>query len=144
MLGRHFIREFEPLFRMFNGPVTRSPAQLGAFRSSFEHPFFAAQFGPRPVVDLTEEGNNFILEADLPGVKKGDVEVSVGDNGRSVTIEGKYTRRIPSTDTESKPQGTVYCMMLGRLGLTLSRRSYRVRSFRALVQSHNLVARASG
>lgn len=33
------------------------------------------------------------MEAELPGVKKEDVDVRIGDGGRSVTIEGKIIRR---------------------------------------------------
>lgn len=102
MLGRQFMREFRPFFRMFDESVSRPPSQWAAYKSPLEHPYFAAQLGLRPVVDLTQEGNNFILEADLPGVKKGDVAVSIGDNGTSVTIEGKYTRRIRPSEVESQ------------------------------------------
>jgi len=45
------------------------------------------------------------VEAELPGVKKENLEVRVGDNGRSVTIEGRvYSRNsnaAPQTEQES-------------------------------------------
>jgi HSP20 family protein len=39
-------------------------------------------------VDVSEDGDNYVVETELPGVKKEDMEVRVGDGGRSVTIEG--------------------------------------------------------
>lgn len=47
----------------------------------------------RPSVDVTEEPKNYIVEADLPGVKKENLDVTIGDGGHSVTIEGKTFRR---------------------------------------------------
>jgi len=88
---------------MFEEPVTRSPSYWGASHSRvpFDHPFFGAQSGLRPAIDITEEGKNYVLEAELPGVKKEDIEVHVGDNGRSVTIEGKlFSRKSLSRSTD--------------------------------------------
>ncbi|KAI0073754.1 HSP20-like chaperone, partial [Panus rudis PR-1116 ss-1] len=35
----------------------------------------------------------YIVEAELPGVKRENVEVRIGDGGRSLTIEGKIVNR---------------------------------------------------
>ena len=43
-------------------------------------------------MDLSEQGDNYIVEAELPGVKKENIEVRVGEGGRSITIEGKIVR----------------------------------------------------
>ncbi len=93
-ITRQLLNEFRPLFRMFDEPFARSPA---AFSRS---PFFDEAFTgfprfSRPAIDVREEGNSYIVEADLPGVQKENVEVSVGDGGRSVTIEGKIVTRSP-------------------------------------------------
>lgn len=73
----------------------RAPvAYNGGGRSLFDDPFFGmARSGSRPAVDVAEEGNSYIIEAELPGVRKEDINVAIGDNGRSVTIEGKIVRR---------------------------------------------------
>ena len=47
----------------------------------------------QPAVDVTEEGNNYVIEAELPGVKKENISVRIGDGGKSVTIEGKVVSR---------------------------------------------------
>ncbi|MEC4684398.1 MAG: Hsp20/alpha crystallin family protein [Nitrospirota bacterium] len=40
-----------------------------------------------PVVDIFEEGDNVVVKAELPGIKKEDVDVSLTDN--SITISGE-------------------------------------------------------
>lgn len=111
-LARQFLQEFRPLFRMLEEPLTRSPAYFGGLpaRSVFDDPLFQ-QGRLRPAVDLSEEGQNYIVEADLPGVLKENVEVSVGEGGRSLTIEGKIVSRreavAPPTDAAtSQIEGT--------------------------------------
>lgn len=47
----------------------------------------------QPALDVSEHGNDYIVEAEIPGVKKENLEVRVGDNGRSLTIEGKILSR---------------------------------------------------
>lgn len=104
-LARHFFREFRPFFRLFEEPLTRSPAYYGSpSRALFDDPFFqSAGFSlSRPAIDVTEEGNGYVVEADLPGVKKENVEVRIGDGGRSLTIEGKITRRSTAPDINAQ------------------------------------------
>lgn len=88
---------------MLDEPFGRQMSRSGfpATRSLFDDPFFNAPMQARPAVDVSEDGNKYIVEAELPGVKKEDVDVRIGDGGRSVTIEGKILRRgggdAPST-----------------------------------------------
>jgi len=91
------LNEFRPLFRMLEEPLIRSPSLFNNFpnRSLFEDPFSRAAF-TRPAIDVTEEENKYILEADLPGIRKENVEVRIGDDGRSITIEGKLSSRQSS------------------------------------------------
>lgn len=94
-LARQFFREFRPLFRMLEEPLGVSP-RYGRPNPFFDNPFFHSPRALRPAVDVTEEGNRYIVEAELPGVKKGDIEVRIGDGGRSLTIQGKVAERSPS------------------------------------------------
>ncbi|KAF8645228.1 hypothetical protein AX16_008055 [Volvariella volvacea WC 439] len=100
-LARLF-NEFRPLFRMLDEPISRAGylSSLPA-RSAFDDPFFRSPYLARPAVDVTEQGNKYVVEADLPGVSKENVQVRIGDNGRSITIEGKTstTRPVPDTAT---------------------------------------------
>lgn len=47
----------------------------------------------QPAVDVASQGNKYVIEAELPGVKKENVNVRIGDGGRSITIEGKVVSR---------------------------------------------------
>ena len=108
-LARSLLREFRPLFRMLEEPFSHHQAWPVTGTSSrsilFDDPFF--QNGARPAVDLTDDGKQYVVEAELPGVKKEDVEVRIDDSGRSVTIEGRIVRNQPtsaqSTEESSQP-----------------------------------------
>ena len=103
-LTRQFFREMRPLFRMLEEPLGRTPAAFGGYgpRSVFDDPFFRAPAMLQPAVDVTEAGNKYVIEAELPGVKKENVNVRIGDGGRSVTIEGK----VVSRRSEAEPAET--------------------------------------
>ncbi|PSR74817.1 hypothetical protein PHLCEN_2v9531 [Hermanssonia centrifuga] len=94
-LARQFFREFRPFFHMLEEPLGRSPAYMGfpRNRSLLDDPFFRHPESLRPAVDVTEHGNNYVVEAEVPGVKKENLQVRVGDGGRSVTIEGNVVER---------------------------------------------------
>ena len=94
-LARQFLREFRPFFRMLEEPLGRSPAYMGHSygRSLLDDPFFHSPAALRPAIDVSEEGNNYIVEAELPGVKKENIQVRIGDGGQSLTIEGKVVDR---------------------------------------------------
>ena len=100
-----------PLFRPADDPFSRPSALWAQPRSLFDDPFFHPSsivphsralfdspfFHPsnilRPSLDVTDQGKEYVVEAHLPGVKKENLEVRVGDAGRSVTIEGKTFRK---------------------------------------------------
>ncbi|KAJ4482145.1 HSP20-like chaperone [Lentinula aciculospora] len=100
-IARQLLSEFRPLFRMLEEPLTRSPALL--YKPIFNDPFFNSPALARPAVDVSEEGNKYVIEAELPGVPKENVDVRIGDHGHSVTIEGKVVNRRggPSPVTEN-------------------------------------------
>ncbi|KAH9950536.1 HSP20-like chaperone [Amylocystis lapponica] len=106
-LARQFFREMRPLFRILEEPLGRSPAYRGFPRSLLDEPF--PSFPTMPNVDVTEEGNQYIIEAEVPGIKKESLGVRIGEGGRSLTIEGRATRRgeqAPSTFTApAQPSG---------------------------------------
>ncbi|KAH9891622.1 HSP20-like chaperone [Cubamyces lactineus] len=95
-LARHFFRELRPLFRMLEEPFGRSPSYMGGRfppREFFDDPFFNSPSMLRPAVDVSEQGDKYVVEAELPGVKKENVNVRIGDGGRTLTIEGKVFSR---------------------------------------------------
>ncbi|KAI0372127.1 hypothetical protein BV20DRAFT_964215 [Pilatotrama ljubarskyi] len=96
-LTRQFFRELRPLFRMLEEPLGRPPAYRNRFggpsRALLDDPFFDSPALLRPAVDVSEQGDKYIVEAELPGVKKENVNVRIGDGGRTLTIEGKVYSR---------------------------------------------------
>jgi HSP20 family molecular chaperone IbpA len=106
-ITRHLLNEFRPLFRMLEEPIG---GRSGAFgipsRAIFDDPFFTGPRLARPAVDVSEDGSNYIVETELPGVKKEDVQVHIGDGGRSVTIEGNIVRRGTSANGEGSTTST--------------------------------------
>jgi HSP20 family protein len=76
----------EEINRMFDSPLpgfSRAAQLLGAWT---------------PLLDLYEDKENYVLKAELPGVNKGDVNVSIQDGCLSITGERKSETR--SDDTE--------------------------------------------
>ncbi|KLO19254.1 HSP20-like chaperone [Schizopora paradoxa] len=104
---RQFIREFRPLFRLLDEPFARPSNNLTP-TAFFNEPFFnRADFGRNlPAVDLTEHENEFVVEAELPGVKKENIEIRIGDGGQSLTIEGKSFVKS-STSSNAQPETPV-------------------------------------
>ncbi|KAK0188005.1 HSP20-like chaperone [Armillaria mellea] len=101
-IARQLFREFRPLFRMLDEPITRTSASWN-MRSHpfFDDPFFSSPGFTRPAVDVTEQENKYIVEADLPGVAKENVEVRIGEGGRSLTIEGKVASKGPEPEVQA-------------------------------------------
>ncbi|KAI0051156.1 HSP20-like chaperone [Auriscalpium vulgare] len=103
-LARQFLREFRPLFRMLEEPLGRHTGFAGLpARTVWDDPLFAAPFQSRPAVDVSEVGDQYVVEAELPGVKKEDLEVHVGDGGRSITIEGRTGQKNATTAAPGTP-----------------------------------------
>jgi HSP20 family molecular chaperone IbpA len=105
MISRNFLRELRPLFRMLDEPLTRGSPVYWNSRSPFEIPF-VSQSKVQPAVDITEEGNSYVVEAELPGVKKDDVQLHIGDGGHSIIIEGKVSSRSRTAPQQSGAEST--------------------------------------
>lgn len=110
-ITRQLFNEFRPFFRMFDDAAFRPLAVAPRHHRHRDvndpfQAFFGAgmgsSLGRAANVEMTEEANEFIVEAELPGVKKENLEVTVGDNGRSITIEGKVFARSSGSPDESQ------------------------------------------
>ncbi|KAF7314263.1 SHSP domain-containing protein [Mycena kentingensis (nom. inval.)] len=106
-LARQFLHEWRPLVRMLNEPL-RPTSLLSRSPSIFEEPFgisrfpFTREMMRAPAVDVSEAGNQYLVRAEVPGVKKENIEVRIGDNGRSLTIEGKLlSAEAPGTQVQA-------------------------------------------
>lgn len=75
----------------------------------FRHPFSmmrpSSLFGESskldelsPSVDIFEEGNDLVLKAELPGIKKEDLKVTISENMITVSGEKRYEEKIEKKD----------------------------------------------
>jgi HSP20 family protein len=54
--------------------------------------------GISPSVDIFEEGNEVILKADLPGIKKQDIKIDLAENVLTITGEKERKEKIERED----------------------------------------------
>ncbi|KAF8635889.1 hypothetical protein AX15_000069 [Amanita polypyramis BW_CC] len=108
MFITRILNEVRPLFHLLEEPLTRAPSVYAhPLHRLMEDPFLRSSFGRhgalsgRPAVDVIEEGDKYVVAADLPGVKKENVEVRVGEDGRSLTIEGRIIQQGETSSTPS-------------------------------------------
>ncbi|KAH7336804.1 HSP20-like chaperone [Rhizoctonia solani] len=95
-LTRSLLNDFRPLFRMIEDPFFSSPSVFPRYaRSDSWQPFAALQ--RQAAVDVTEEGNEVVVHAEMPGVKKENLDVHLSNDGQSLTIEGRVHRVAQAT-----------------------------------------------
>ena len=73
------------------------------FANDFFRPFFADSFGmmtsQQPMkVDVRDEGDHYVLEADMPGMKKDDLKVEVNDGLLTISAEYNETNEQKKDD----------------------------------------------
>ncbi|CAE6487072.1 unnamed protein product [Rhizoctonia solani] len=90
-LTRSLLNDFRPLFRMIEDPFFSSPAVFPRYARSNPWQSFAA-LQRQAAVEVTEEGNEVVVHAEMPGVKKENLDVHLSNDGQSLTIEGRVHR----------------------------------------------------
>jgi len=90
-----WVNPFEEMSRLFDGffGLERFNRAGRSFPQAFE--------GKTPKVDLVDKGNAFFVRAELPGVAKEDLHVSVTED--SITIHGESKQ-----EKEEKEEGKYY------------------------------------
>ena len=78
------------------------------FEEAFRRPFFAPSWMPRfkfpeigemyPTVDIFEDGNDVVVKAELPGMKKDDIEVNISDDVITISGEKKTEEKVEKKD----------------------------------------------
>jgi HSP20 family protein len=78
------------------------------FEEAFRRPFFAPSWMPRfklpefgvtyPTVDIFEDGNDVVVKAELPGMKKDDIEVNINDDVITISGEKKSEEKVEKKD----------------------------------------------
>lgn len=121
---RALLNEFRPFFRVLDDPFFSSPDPFALVprtphqnhhrhhRHSRNHQLEQQNssgglwselgFGDirSPRVELTEVDNKFVVSAEMLGVKKEDLDVSIGDGGRSLRIQGGSSFRSAAGEQE--------------------------------------------
>ncbi|KAG8747307.1 hypothetical protein FRC10_001486 [Ceratobasidium sp. 414] len=93
-LTRSFFNDFDPIFRLVQdapNPYFNSPAQRSNNQQRQAH------------IEVSEEPKEYIVRAELPGVQKENLDVHVGNDGRSLTIEGHVHRTNRTTPSGAQP-----------------------------------------
>ncbi|KAG8701564.1 hypothetical protein FRC09_005285 [Ceratobasidium sp. 395] len=99
-LTRGFFNDFDPIFRLVQDP-SRSYYDSPAQSRSNHHQRQAH-------VEVSEEPKEYVVRAELPGVQKDNLDIHVGNDGRSLTIEGQVhrTNKTAPSGTQSPAAGT--------------------------------------
>lgn len=125
-LTRSLLNEFRPFFRLLDDPLYASsdpfsvvPRQQQSERDRdalANHFLGTSRNGPivrSPHVHLSDEEGKYVVEAELPGINKENLDVSIGDNGRSLTIKGHASassddtaQRVEAEASSSQTGGT--------------------------------------
>ena len=84
---------------------------LNSLFDDFERSFFPVERGQMPAfrTDIKDEGDHFLLEADLPGFKKEDIDLHLQDGVLTITAKHDET-------TENKDEGGKYVCRERRVG----------------------------
>ncbi|KAL5632436.1 hypothetical protein ACGC1H_005406 [Rhizoctonia solani] len=99
-LTRSLLNDFRPLFRMIEEPFFSAPSVFPRYaRSDSWQPF--AELQRQAAVEVSEEGNEVVVHAEMPGVKKENLDVHLSNDGQSLTIEGRV-HRVTSATTPAK------------------------------------------
>ncbi|KZT58663.1 HSP20-like chaperone [Calocera cornea HHB12733] len=99
---------YDPFFGLIDAqlhPYAGHASQRNRKASGQPDNFYGSAFVRTPAVEMTEENREYVVEAELPGVRKEDLEVRVGSGGKTLTIEGKVLRRgwQPKTAQPTSP-----------------------------------------
>ncbi|KAG8927532.1 hypothetical protein FRC00_002062 [Tulasnella sp. 408] len=110
-LTRALFNEFRPVLQMLDDPLFADPFTIVPKRHTSQTSNTDSQVSPwskitrTPHVHLNDEADKYVIEAEVPGVPKENLDVSIGDNGRSVTIKGN-TFSSSEEVTEEKAKET--------------------------------------
>jgi HSP20 family molecular chaperone IbpA len=111
MSAFNLLNEFRPLFRLLEEPLPRNFAALPV--SARNRQVALPRFN-QPSVEVHEEAHRYVVEAELPGVRKEDLKVSVTEGGRALTIAGsRITRSMSNTPSESTPTPDAHTSVAG-------------------------------
>jgi len=97
--------------RDYWGPALLSPMAMmtdmdrifDEFRSEWERAFlaprtYAADLARQPLIDLTDNGKEYLLKAEMPGINKDNLSIEVGENEIEISGETKTEEKEEDKD----------------------------------------------
>lgn len=79
-------------------PLSQIHSEINrTFERFFENPIWNESMPKMPAINMKEEGNQYVIEAEMPGLRDEDVEIEV--HGGQLTIKGE--RKQESKKKES-------------------------------------------
>ncbi|KAG8816630.1 hypothetical protein FRC17_000258 [Serendipita sp. 399] len=107
-IARTFFNNYIPLLRALEDPFLLRPSfgglgHVSSRRRRNDDLFFDNfNWALQPSLNLSEENGTYVVEAEVPGVKKENLDVRIGDGGRSLTVSGKVVRRSAAAAVEGQ------------------------------------------
>jgi HSP20 family protein len=83
-MDKYFENFFRNPFSMLSNPIMQSIMPK------------AVDMGPS--VDIFEEGDDVVVKADIPGVKKNDLDVTITENSLTISGERKQEKKVKEKD----------------------------------------------
>jgi len=87
---RQLARRQQQAYQAYRALAQQQANLLNAFSDIFDSVESQVR---APKVDLREVANGYVLEAELPGVRKEDLNVTIGEGGKTIRIEGRSGQR---------------------------------------------------
>ncbi|EJU00908.1 HSP20-like chaperone [Dacryopinax primogenitus] len=94
--SRHQARRQAAAVNSYYHALARQQAQLANVFSDMFDTFgseLAQTQARQPKTELREAPNGYVLEAELPGVRKEDLEVTITEGGKRIRIKGRVARK---------------------------------------------------
>lgn len=80
--------------------IPRKRNEFDLFEDMFSDPFFERKESRLMKTDIKEKGNNYIIEVDLPGYEKENIEIEMEDGYLKITAT--TNKNIDESDEEEK------------------------------------------
>lgn len=107
-LARYLFNEFQPFsWDPFNGDPSLQQYHHRARHGQGQRGSDFWQTLRSPAMNMHEEEGTCVIEAEVPGVKKENLNLRIGDGGRSLTIEGRSTNRFSSSSGSQSPSAGI-------------------------------------
>lgn len=87
-------------FKQLTRFESRSPVFEDLFRDFTLRPRWQDMDAPDMRIDVVENDQAYAVKADIPGVEKNDIDISIDGNQVSITAEVKRERKSKSEDDE--------------------------------------------